>query len=150
MKVIFLDFDGVLNTDMYIRGCGYDGLILDPTKMRLLKKIVSGTGAEIVLTTSWKEHWEKNPDECDDSGKLMNLTFERYGLEISDKIPHMREREDGIAKWLEANPGTEGYVILDDFALEGEHIRGHLVRTSAFRDGLEDEHVQQAIQILNR
>lgn len=150
MKVVFLDFDGVLNTDSYIRSCGYDGLILDPSKMRLLKKIIESTDAKIVLTTSWKEHWEKDSTKCDASGKLMNTVFARYGLEIFDKIPHMKEREDGIANWLDANPEAKNYVILDDFALEGNMISGHLVRTSAFRDGLEDEHMRQAIQILNK
>ncbi len=150
MKVIFLDFDGVLNTDSYIRSCGYDGLILDPSKMRLLKKIVELTGAKIVLTTSWKEHWEKDDKKCDGSGKLMNTVFARYGLEIYDKVPHKREREDSIVKWLEDNPQAEKYVILDDAVLEGELIRDFFIRTSAFREGLEQEHAEKAIRLLNR
>ena len=150
MKIIFLDFDGVLNTDSYIRSCGHNGLILDPSKMRLLKKLAESTGAKIVLTTSWKEHWEKDEGRCDDSGKLINTVFARYGLEIYDKIPHFRDREEGILSWLKDNTDTEAYVILDDFAMAEPELKKYLVRTSAFRDGLEEEHIRLAADILRK
>ena len=37
-KVIFLDFDGVLNTEKYVSACGYFGVIIDPARMVLLKQ----------------------------------------------------------------------------------------------------------------
>lgn len=58
MKIIFLDFDGVLNSASYCRLHREPGVLLDPTRMALLRRIIETTGAEIVLSTSWKEHWE--------------------------------------------------------------------------------------------
>lgn len=51
MKVIFLDFDGVMNT--------FNDKILQDDKLALLAEIVDKTQAKIVLSTSWREHWEK-------------------------------------------------------------------------------------------
>lgn len=150
MKVIFLDFDGVLNSDRYVRDCGNVGVCLDPEKMKLLKRIVESTGAKIVLTTSWREHWDKNPDLCDFSGKNINSIFARYGLEIYDKTPVIRpERENEIRKWLEDNPETESFVVLDDARLVADFLTGHFVKTSAFRDALEEKDAVEAIAILN-
>ena len=43
MKIIFLDFDGVITTPAS-RGC------LSAQKMQLVKKIVDATGAKIVIS----------------------------------------------------------------------------------------------------
>ncbi|MBR6568564.1 MAG: hypothetical protein IKK60_07930 [Clostridia bacterium] len=149
MKVIFLDFDGVLNSDKYIRECGHTGVVIDPEKMEYLKEIVDLTDAKIVLTTSWREHWDKNPDECDDTGKLINSIFAHYGLEIYDKTPVIRpDREKEIKKWLEDNPETVNFVVLDDMRLEADFLTGHIIKTSAFRDALKEKDVKEAIRIL--
>lgn len=149
MKVIFLDFDGVLNSDRYIRDCGHTGVVIDPKKMELLKKIVTATDAKIVLTTSWREHWNENPEMCDGSGKLINTIFARYGLEIYGKTPFIRpDRENEIKKWLEDHPETEKYVVLDDMRLVADFLTGHTVKTSAFRDALTEKDADEAISIL--
>ncbi len=65
MKIIFLDFDGVLNSKQYhserdIQKCEF----LDISRLNLIKKIVDATGAEIVLSTSWKHHWDQQYIHC--------------------------------------------------------------------------------------
>ena len=151
MKIIFLDFDGVLNSDRYVRDCGNYGVALDGEKMKLLKKIVDSTGARIVLTTSWKEHWDKDESKCDYSGKTINSIFARYGLEIYDKTPVIKpDREDEIRKWLEEHPETENFVVLDDMRLVADFLAGHFVKTCAFRDALEEKDADEAIAILGR
>ena len=76
----------------------------DPEKMEYIKEIVDCTDAKIVLTPSWKEHWSENPDRCDDTGRLINTIFGRYGLKIYGKTPVIRpDRENEIKKWLEDN-----------------------------------------------
>lgn len=49
MKIIFLDIDGVLNTNS-------DRNISDE-KLIFLSELVSKTGAEIVLSSSWRNWW---------------------------------------------------------------------------------------------
>lgn len=43
MKVIVLDFDGVLNYEKYLRAQNEHGVIIDPSRMALLKQIVDKT-----------------------------------------------------------------------------------------------------------
>ena len=56
-KIIFLDIDGVLNSIDYFehtKHCkGYSEI--NPKKVKLLKEIVDRTGAEIVLSSTWRD-----------------------------------------------------------------------------------------------
>ena len=60
MKVIFLDIDGVLNTGWWYtqmdRNTPKDkyGYAFDPNSVANLKKIIDETGADIVISSSWK------------------------------------------------------------------------------------------------
>ena len=149
MKVVFLDFDGVLNGDEYVRRCGRFGVILNPEKMELLKQLVDKTDANIVLSTSWREHWDMAQEGCDAIGQEINRIFSQYRLQIYDKVPHRTYgREKNIRSWLQDHPEVSTYVVLDDQFLDGENIRGHFVKTSNLRGGLCAEDVLKAIDIL--
>ena len=52
MKVIFLDIDGVLNTN--------SDREISNDKLKLLSELVSKTGADVVLSSSWRNWWN-NP-----------------------------------------------------------------------------------------
>ena len=150
MKVVFIDFDGVLNTEKYVCRCAEFGLIIDPAKMDLLRQIIDATNAKIVLSTSWREHWDREPQNCDGIGKEINNIFKQYKLNILDKTPILnRCREDEIASWLESNPQVANFVVLDDRFLDSPIIRGHFVKTSGYSRGLDQESVNKAIEILN-
>ncbi len=149
MKILFLDFDGVLNTPEYIKDHGDGGAGIDKSKMPLLKKLIDSTDAKIVIITSLREYWDKNPEKCDYFGKVINDTFAEYGLEIYDKTPVSESgmREDDIRDWICENSGIKNYVAIDDGALFARFLVGHFVQP---KDGLEEEHVEKAIEILNR
>jgi hypothetical protein len=150
VKVIFLDIDGVLNSEQYIRECDGCGIVIDPSKMVLLKQIVDATGAKIVLSTSWREHWSKGTAQCDSTGVLMNSIFGAYGLQIFDKTPQLHtRREEEIRNWLDAHPEVENFVVLDDMLLSGDFLSGHFVKTSGYFGGMDETDVQDAIGILN-
>ena len=150
MKVIFLDFDGVLNSEKYVLNHSEYGVIIDPARMVLLKQIIDETQAEIVLSTSWREHWEKIDENCNDTGKAINRIFNQFNLNIFDKTPSIsRNREDEIESWLKNHPETENFVVLDDRFLDSPAIRGHFVKTDNYRSGISEENVNEAIKILN-
>ena len=149
MKFIFLDFDGVLNSQDYRDIHGSSGAGIDKSKLPLLKKLVDSTGAKIVLSTSLRTYWDKDPDKCDYYGKIINETFAIYGLEVYDKTPvsDNGRREDEILQWIVDNPGIENYVVIDDGFLSGIHINKYFVQTSD-SEGLQETHIDKAIEIL--
>lgn len=61
-KYLFLDFDGVLNTEYYQNYLCYQGLayqdeygaFFDPETTKQLKRIIDATSAKIVIESSWK------------------------------------------------------------------------------------------------
>ena len=149
MKFIFLDFDGVLNSQDYRDIHGSSGAGIDKSKLPLLKKLVDSTGAKIVLSTSLRTYWDKDPDKCDYYGKIINETFAIYGLEVYDKTPvsDNGRREGEILQWIVDNPGIENYVVIDDGFLSGRHINKYFVQTSD-SEGLQETHIDKAIEIL--
>ena len=151
MKIIFLDFDGVLNSTKYLSACDCCDVAIDPAKMLLLKRLVEATDAKIVLSTSWREHWAKNPMHCDSTGVRISRLFSTYGLQIFDKTPQLHEsRETEIKSWLDMHPEVKHFVVLDDRLLSADYLQGHFVKTSDYFGGLDETDVQRAIDILNR
>lgn len=149
MKVIFLDFDGVLNSEKYVRGCEGYGVVIDPSRMVLLKQIVEKTDAVIVLSTSWREHWDADLNKADSTGRQIHELFTTYGLCIADKTPALRKgREHDIRSWLDQHH-VEKFVVLDDRLMSADFLNGHMVKTSNYFDGLDESDVQRAIDILN-
>ena len=61
-KILFLDFDGVLNTERHHEHCYENGIVpvdkygyaFDPEAVANLKRIIDETGADIVVSSSWK------------------------------------------------------------------------------------------------
>lgn len=155
MKVIFLDIDGVLNSRAYDKTRDKNGLTnIDETRLPLVKSIVSQTGAKIVLSSTWRTDWEKDPAICREDGVYINKTFSKFGLEIFDKTPFLgicAERREEIKKWLEESScDIESFVIIDDYRFGWGELTKNFVKTNPnFGAGLEEEHVMRAVEILN-
>lgn len=150
MKVIFLDIDGVLNSVAYDRERTTKEGNIDVSRLPLVKQIVDATDAKIVLSSTWRIHWEAEETLCDSIGKALNHTFQMAGLSIADKTPvlsHNRQQE--ILSWLQKHPQVQNYVILDDIFGGWGELEPHLVKTnSRIGRGLEERHVSAAIRIL--
>lgn len=149
MLIIFLDFDGVLNSKKYIASKNESGVCFDPECLNLLKEIVLKTNAKIVLTSSWREHWDKDEKLCDETGVFINEAFNSLGLKIFDKTPSLNlRREQEIKEWLNKNNNVDNFVVLDDMLLGADFLKGHFVKTSFYINGLNEENVKEAITIL--
>lgn len=127
---------------------------IDETRLPLVKRIVDGTGANIVLSSSWREDWEIDPALCRDDGIYINETFAKYGLKIYGKTPNpgiCAERREEVKKWLEdCAEEVESFVIIDDYRFGWAELSDNFVKTNPnFGLGLEEEHVERAIEILN-
>ena len=154
MKVIFLDIDGVLNCRSTTEYCGL-WVGLDGDKLQRLRRIVEATQAEIVLTSTWKDDWYKNEkDKQDQLANYLDEKLRTVGLQILDKTEdRWFDRGAGILRWMEER-SVEAFVILDDepFDYVELGLMDRLIQTveSADDGGLQEEHVQRAIEILNR
>ncbi len=155
MKVVFLDFDGVLNSVAWIKG-GRRGerempdKVLDPAAVLRVNTLCERTGAVVVISSTWRLFKEdcvallcrrgftgtvvgKTPDHSWQPGDASNLWASR-------------SRGSEIQAWLDAHPGVEAFVILDDDA-DMAHLMDKLVQTD-FERGLTDAHVERAVAML--
>lgn len=150
MRVVFLDIDGVLNSDRYDRVRDMTALSnIDETRLPLLKEIVGATGALIVLTSSWRGHWDENPAKRDESGQYIDGLFEKYGLKIYGKTGAAAGgRAEEIKVWLSGRP-VSAFAIIDDYPFGWGDLTPFLVKTNPHSGfGLEKEHVQTAVALL--
>lgn len=152
MKVIFLDIDGVLNTEAYRENPDVDYFDAPVSEIHLclLEYLAKTTDAKIVLSSTWREYWENGKSQSDPFGVYINRLFKKYGLAIFDKTPELRDRDDEITEWLKLHEGQiENYVIIDDFYFEwSEENEKHFIRTQD-ETGLDEEAVARAIRVLN-
>ena len=152
MKVIFLDIDGVLNdSDSNTRCHGVIGI--DDKKVKLLSKIVYNTKSALILTSSWKVHWERfYKDDQHELGNYLDRKLKRQRLYITDKTtPHGSERGREISEFLQRYQ-VEKWIVLDDDIFEDYekyNILPHLVKTSFYDGGLKECHIEKALKLLN-
>jgi HAD domain in Swiss Army Knife RNA repair proteins len=139
IKVIFLDIDGVLAP---IRRWDRYG-DLDPMCIRELNEIVASSGADVVVSSTWRHG--KTVAELQQMLEAQGFTGRVLDKTPSDMPAAGRGTE--IAAWL-AEHAVDGYVIIDDHADMGE-LRTHLVQTHPAH-GLQPADVARAIAILMR
>lgn len=155
MKLIFLDIDGVLN---HI-GCktrtknGY--YFVEDEKVALLQGLIEETGAEVVLSSSWRRGYYdlqsgKDNSDTQDYQQLVEKLRE-YGIEIVGHTPisSANYRGNEIAEWLEEyGDEVESFLILDDDN-DMKPFGQFFVQTS-FLKGLTERHIQKGKQILEK
>lgn len=117
--------------------------ILDERAICQLRRIVETTGAEIVLSSSWRWYKEQR-NTVHKQLKRKNIDFiDTTPIEITIKM----SRADEINAWLEKHPEIDNYVILDDEEIKDIKLIPHLVKTT-FKHGLTRDKAEQAIKIL--
>ncbi len=150
MKVIFLDIDGVLNSRRYdAERTDADGNI-DISRLALLREIVQRTGAKLVLTSSWRSHWDPHGVNSDAVGDELAQLFRSNGVPLYDKTPSAQNnRLLEIAGWLIKHDDIEAFAVLDDMKFGWGLLAPFLVETDYnIGRGLEKRHVDRAVEIL--
>lgn len=150
MKIIFLDFDGVIST--YEKGWRFD-----VEKLYLLKEIVDKTDAKIVVTSSWKrgftevDNFIKSLYNGSRNKDLNNVTiFNWFANSIYDITDNNGSwRGDEIQRWIDKhNEEIESYVILDDDSDFHDNQLFNFVQTDTY-EGITSREVKLCIKILN-
>jgi hypothetical protein len=149
--IIFLDIDGVLNNRQYLiikKSQGSPkGRHFDPESISILKEIIEETGAEVVLSSTWRY---MGLDKV--QGILSDVDFD---IVFKDETPFINDAPRGweIYKWMSKNlekyHKVRNYLIIDD---DGDMMlwqADNFVNTN-FDTGLRQEHKARCIEILSR
>lgn len=153
MKLIFLDVDGVLNSAEWLETNQGE---IDPAKVRLLKQMIDATGAKVVLSSTWR-----NIDGSDGNPRHPMYDYlvgelRACGIEIFSRTPLLyNNRPKEIKAWLDQTSiKVERYISFDDDFQESDYakygISDCLIQTRYWgtHGGLQQRHVEQAIQVL--
>jgi hypothetical protein len=161
MKVVFLDFDGVLNDNGFVQNALKDTgpltkytielaqTTLDPVRVARVQHICDATGADVVLVTSWRR-WA-GLDELRGALKFAGFTAPVVGVVGGVKMSGDLRRW-AAGEWLDEHPQYTHHVVLDD---DTNLWKDWGKKGKAFNcihpfDGIEDKHVSEAIGILGR
>jgi histidinol phosphatase-like enzyme len=164
MKIIFLDIDGVLNSNKWFNsdeyrqesGTASDAMImlvnhqwhLDPKAIQLINRLVDTTGAEVVISSTWKIKYDV--DQLNEMLTERGATFKAVGRtphvqgRMSEHVPRGREIQAYLNS-LSEQPET--FVILDDRD-DMNQLFKYLIKTG-YEDGFTTMHLARAIKMLN-
>lgn len=130
--------------------------------LQMLAKIYHTCHASIVLSSTWRELDDSENIECYAVYKYLVDSLEKYDMTIMSKTPVINQnRPLEIATWLNSSEdkGKIKFVSLDDDFGEEDYerygIKNCLIQTNFYCDdmiegGLQQEHVDRAIEILNK
>lgn len=126
MKIVFLDFDGVLNSHLYFKSTPRGKELhddIDPEAVARLNTLCTETGAKIVVSSTWRlgrpvDALQAILDARGFKGEVIGKTEDMRCGPNSDAI--LRGNE--VLQWIKAHPAECGapywdfseYVILDD------------------------------------
>ena len=147
MKVIFVDVDGVLNSDGFIDSVK-GSQDIDIKTIRLLKNAVNKTGAQIVMDTSFR--YTKS------FLKVQEMLLQN-GI-LFDKTPFIdNERGKEIKQYLAEHKDIEDYILLDDviFPDFDDELLEHLIKmddtnSRGIGKGLQEKDVEEIIRRFGR
>ena len=161
MNVIFLDFDGVIDT---IHLKTHEEV---EKKVKILADICKEFDCKVVIEASCKDAFNFETGEIDGEWpNFVNNLFKKYGIECIGKTPNIRKRvnrisyyeiwkEYEILTYLKQHPEIEHYVVIDDNDFTDlELVKDHLVETIYFdkehpeEEGLLERHKEEVKQKL--
>ena len=129
MNVIFLDFDGVVNTpyvyqdeqgqEKYKLNMPIHGRVNNQAALKVISKFCKMYNYKIVVSSSWRI------DAVIDCSEILYGSGLEKEVEVIGRTPHIPcvDRGDEISKYLEDNPEINNYIIFDDDCDLGNHVK---------------------------
>lgn len=161
-KLVLLDFDNVINDEAYLRAASlaFPGVrtfnmeigraMIDPVRVARIQRICDATGAGILLVTGWRRQteWENLAELLKGHNLTAPVVGAVGGVKMSGDLRASASRE-----WLDKNSHVTRYVVIDDDIMAWDGFGKKKPWKDVMvapKDGIEDDHVVQAIAILNR
>ena len=170
MNVIFLDFDGVLDTISYNSNEDIEN------KIKILSDICKKYDCKVVIEASAKDSIDEETMETESEwvGFILKM-FDKYGIECIGKTPNVVKKsktggklsmwkEDEIIKYLLDHPEIDHFCVIDDDDTltmlhwpdsDLDKVREHLVTTIMYseipgEEGLLERHSDEVGRILKK
>ncbi len=161
-KIIFLDFDGVLNSQLFYTSGRADAIgpvrtNIDPEAVKYLNTLILKTGAKVVVTSTWRHgrHYNELQQILNDHGFVGEVIGKTKDLAVGENGDCIL-RGNEILAWIKEHKDIVGcpydeyrhYVILDDDSDMLYWQRNNLFLTDGFC-GLTPNVVYKAARFLN-
>ena len=170
MKVIFIDFDGVLITHHDLYDKNFNRLPKSiwrdnvEKRIKILGDICSTYDAKVVIESSYKDLIDEDTLKTDiDWINFILETMKKYNIEVIGRTPNLSSfkedydgnppiwKEDEILEYLRRHPEIYSYCVIDDDDRKAMHmksdldkLRDHLVETKDYLTiNVEDEGLQE-------
>jgi len=168
MNYIFLDIDGVLNSQDYVLSHIDEDIRIDKSKVALLAKLVKKYNARIILSSSWRIRFEDNGEisgSNSDAAILLKTLFNQYNITIYSKTKNgignngkniwyfdQGQRADEIKDYINTNlTKNDNYIVFDDDDFGGtlKDFGKHFIKTS-WQTGLTENNIKEAEYVLQK
>lgn len=162
-KVIFLDIDGVLNSNFWNATHTKelsDGTLIDAEKVALLGGLMRRTGAQLILHSGWRFWYDGDCKPLRAESARLSAMLADEGMTIAGVTPDLTTEEirrtkkfslvkaQEILAWVAQHPETTGWVVLEDLDLHNAEVARHQVMTDQ-TVGMTEADVETAVRILN-
>lgn len=138
-RILFLDFDGVLNTPATWTFDKQYGL--DVAKVKMISDLVNEEDAYIVISSAWRNNYSLDTLITWLGQRGLRNARKRV-IGKTPKYPDMRFRGVEIMIWLHMHPSVTSYVAIDDNNwLDG--VKHRWVRTD-YRKGVTPKTIKAA------
>jgi HAD domain in Swiss Army Knife RNA repair proteins len=138
MKVLFLDIDGVLNSEEYALSLGKGGMLgINPESVKILDRIIDETGAKIVISSSWRGSSDLLADIRNTVGEYIDITPRLSGIRGTEVREWLRNHHLEVSR----------YAILDD---DSDFFKYQPLFKTTWKKGLTDEIADKVIEYLNK
>ena len=143
-RIIFLDIDGVLNSNFW-NDCQQreisDGTLVDVEKVKLLSMLVKRTKATIILHSGWKYWFDQNLNPLRPEAENLIMLLKQEELLLGGITPdHSTEeirtnkkfslvKASEILAWLAEHEDVDNWIVIDDLDLHCREIEMHQVKT---------------------
>lgn len=148
MIIIFLDIDGVMNSETYYKSVNTKQKNLsrfNPISVNIITKLVKEFNAKIVISSLWRFAMKKELSQELKKSNLVNYLHNDWSTPVIQ--PSHRGKE--IKLWLDYHPDISDFIILDDDDdILPEHSSFHIKTT--LLAGLQEEHYFKAREILEQ
>ena len=147
LKIIFLDIDGVLNSEMYYRSVDRtikDWSRFDPNVVDMIIELAEEFAAEIVISSTWRFGAIKQLNN-----ELTKSGLKKF-LHKDWKTPQIYPSHRGteIKMWLDKHLEVTNYTIIDDDINILDEQTSQLVQTN-LDFGMQNGHLTKSRAILS-